>query len=200
MPVMDGLEATGAIRARERRTGKHVPIVAMTAHALKGDRERCLEAGMDEYLSKPVRPGNLFRVMEAVLARSSGPARPCDAAFEPGFDLAAALDAVGGDRELLKAIAEAALDASPRTLAKIREAVASGDGEKLQIVAHRLKGDIRWLGETEAAKHALALEEMGRRRDLKNAESTLIALESEMTRIISVLYDCLQARDLSQKT
>jgi CheY-like chemotaxis protein len=71
MPEMGGLEATRSIRERERRTGGHIPIVAMTANAMKGDRERCLESGMDDYVSKPVLPEEMFRVMEAQLVAAS---------------------------------------------------------------------------------------------------------------------------------
>ena len=67
MPEMDGLEATAVIRVKERQAGKHVPIIAMTAHAMKGDRERCLEAGMDDYVSKPIRAQKLFETLESVL-------------------------------------------------------------------------------------------------------------------------------------
>ena len=68
MPTMNGLEATAAIRSLEKQTGRHVPIVAMTAHAIKGDRERCLEAGMDEYVSKPIRSRQLFETLASVLS------------------------------------------------------------------------------------------------------------------------------------
>jgi CheY-like chemotaxis protein len=79
MPDMDGLEATAAIRRQEELTGDHVPIVAMTAHALKGDQERCLAAGMDAYVSKPIRQDELYAVIESTLervARANSPARP----------------------------------------------------------------------------------------------------------------------------
>jgi CheY-like chemotaxis protein len=71
MPEMDGLEATAVIRVKERQTGEHIPIIAMTAHAMKGDRERCLEAGMDDYVSKPIRVKQLFETLESVLQRHS---------------------------------------------------------------------------------------------------------------------------------
>jgi CheY-like chemotaxis protein len=78
MPEMDGFEATAAIRAKESRTGSHVPIIAMTAHALKGDRERCLKAGMDDYVAKPIRAQQLFDTIETVVAGSGTPKSPPD--------------------------------------------------------------------------------------------------------------------------
>jgi len=73
MPGMDGFEATAAIREREKRSGRHVPILAMTAHAMKGDRERCLEAGMDDYIAKPISPSQLFAKIEALMAKPAAP-------------------------------------------------------------------------------------------------------------------------------
>jgi CheY-like chemotaxis protein len=72
MPEMDGFEATSAIREREKHTGAHIPIIALTAHAMKGDMERCLAAGMDGYLSKPIRPQDLDEILETYLARRTG--------------------------------------------------------------------------------------------------------------------------------
>ena len=77
MPEMDGLEATAAIRAKERNTSRHVPIIAMTAHAMRGDRERCLDQGMDGYISKPIVPRELLESIEAAIrARESTAASP----------------------------------------------------------------------------------------------------------------------------
>jgi len=106
MPEMDGFEATAAIREREKKTGHHLPILAMTAHAMQGDRERCLEAGMDGYVSKPVRPKELFEAIEAVMAGAQGPDGdpPEEKMREEVLDRAALMDRVGGDAGLLREI------------------------------------------------------------------------------------------------
>ena len=123
MPEMDGLEATAAIRQQEQDTGRHVPIIAMTAHAMKGDRERCLEAGMDGYVSKPLQPSELFEVIENLASHGNGrreserPATPPVASLEcrlslressvwQSFDHAAALRSTSGDRALLTEVIE----------------------------------------------------------------------------------------------
>ena len=115
MPEMDGFEATKLIRDKEKADGSHVPIVAMTAHAMKGDRERCLAAGMDDYISKPIREAALFSVIEnlanglqrirtrqsIILSRKA--TRPI---AQDVFDLSEAMKTVNGDKELLKEIAD----------------------------------------------------------------------------------------------
>src|SRR5262249_43480028 len=127
MPEMDGLEATSIIRAHERQTGRHLPILAMTAHAMKGDREQCLEAGMDGYLSKPIAPAELRKAV-AALGRSGGakgearetsadssvaprPPAPSSVAQQKfqAVDREVALASVGGDKELLHALIQSVL-------------------------------------------------------------------------------------------
>ncbi len=147
MPEMDGMEATAVIRAHEARTGAHVPIIAMTAHAMKGDRERCLAAGMDDYVSKPIRAQQLFDALERVLLRAknaggantaqsgannaqsgdnTAPAGTCQA-----VDFSAALEALEGDRHLLGEIVQTFLSECPQMLAEIQEAIDKGDADLL---------------------------------------------------------------------
>ena len=99
MPEMGGLEATALIRRKEKARGRHTPIVALTAHALKGDRERCLEAGMDDYLSKPIRTEELFRVLDAAGGCQPACRGPTDE--EEVLDRNDMEQRVGGDREIL---------------------------------------------------------------------------------------------------
>ncbi len=194
MPEMDGLEATGTIRAKEKQTGRRVPIIAMTAHAMKGDRQRCLQAGMDEYLAKPIRSKRLFEAIEAVLGTSGqsdlGPdRRPPE---EEVLDWSEALHTVKEDRELLKVVVEAFLDESPRLVSAIRQALADADPAALRIAAHTLKGSMRCFGGTGAYEHAFRLEKMGQGGNLENAEAAFADLEAEMARLVPALLDYVQ--------
>jgi CheY-like chemotaxis protein len=136
MPDMDGFEATATIRAREAATGGHTPIIAMTAHSLKGDRERCLEAGMDAYVSKPLHPQQLFEALASVVPQVSNAegavstATAADAAKT--FNRAAALKRVDGDVELMKELVGLFLGECPQWLGEIREALSCRDATKLQ--------------------------------------------------------------------
>ena len=193
MPEMDGFDATATIRAREKHSGKHLPIIAMTAHAMKGDRQRCLQAGMDEYIAKPIRAKQLFQVITALLERFIGPneqsrGAPADGEEET-FDFSEALRTVRGDRELLKEIAEAFLKESPRLMTEIRQAVSAGDAAALRVAVHTLKSSMRYFGAGRAFEQAYQLEKMGRMGDLGNAESPLHALEGEIARLTPVLLN-----------
>jgi CheY-like chemotaxis protein/HPt (histidine-containing phosphotransfer) domain-containing protein len=183
MPEMDGLAATAAIREQEKNTGRHLPIFAMTAHAMKGDRERCLQAGMDGYLPKPVRFGDI----EQTLARfvSPGPTHePVEAADqEPSagcWDKAEALKRIAGDEELLQDLCRIFLDESPTLIEKLRRAVAEANPEAVARAAHSLKGEASCLAAANASRLARQLEEMGRGHDLSHAAETLALLEHEV--------------------
>src|SRR6185437_11761108 len=132
MPFMGGIEATTAIRQGEQSTRNHIPIIAMTAHAMKGDRENCLAAGMDGYVSKPLRPEELFVALEGLANGTEAEANGATAAPPPSasdaLDRSAALRRAGGDEELLRELAGLCLDECPKLLAEIRGAVARRDG------------------------------------------------------------------------
>ncbi len=126
MPEMDGLEATAAIRERERATGGHLPIVALTAHAMKGDAERCLEAGMDAYLAKPLQPRELAAAIEGVLGGAPSPAPEPPPATPAFVDLERLLERVGGDRKALVELVRIFRADSPKQVARIRKAIEAG--------------------------------------------------------------------------
>jgi len=193
MPEMDGLEATAAIRARQARSGRHVPIIAMTAHAMKGDRERCLAAGMDDYISKPIRAAQLVATIERVLAsaRDEGPSSPA-APEPPALDWGEALAAVGGDRALLRSVIECVLEEAPRLMDDMAKALATRDGQALRIAAHTLKGSVRCFGETRVFELAFQLETQGHRGDLTQAEPVFAALADEFHRLAERLREFLQ--------
>ena len=159
MPEMDGFEATVAIRAAERATGRHLPIVAMTAWAMKGDRERCLAAGMDGYVAKPIDATELY----ATLEQAAAPAPPAEAAPPAAlvFDADAALRRVRGNAELLRKLARRFLATASERLADISRAAARRDGPGLHAAAHSLKGTAGTFGGTIVCEIAERLETMG---------------------------------------
>jgi len=195
MPEMDGLEATGKIRECEQGSARHVPIVAMTAHAMKGDRELCLAAGMDDYISKPIQVTELERVLTRF--RSTSRAKtiiPGDAFDGPpisAFDRETALTQLDGDEALLAEIARLFLDDAPRSLAALREAIDQGDALTLQRQAHALKGSAGYLGLRSMSTAALALEVMGKNGELTAAGDALQALALAFDQIKPSLVGCL---------
>lgn len=205
MPVMDGFEATAAIRQRERVAGGHVPIIALTAHAMKGYREQCLAGGMDDYVSKPIRGQELFSVLERVVphvvaegsaaetnqsnAGSLGaaePARP-DISGHPPFNVATALSRVDHDRTILRDLVDAYQQDAPRLMTELARAVQAGDAGQVKYHAHTLKGLVAIFAAEPAQQLALQLEIMGKNNDLSQAASTFAALQQEIARLTPAL-------------
>jgi CheY-like chemotaxis protein len=184
MPEMDGLEATTAVRQREKSTGAHLPIVAMTAHAMKGDREQCLAAGMDGYIAKPLNPEEFFAVLEGLVPASGPPSSP-----RPGFDGAKLLSRVNGDSELLAELVGLFLGECPSLMEQVRAAVAARDSARLRAAAHALKGSVSNFDATAAYDAAARLEQIGRAQDWDGAETSLAALETAMADLRSALAD-----------
>ena len=191
MPEMDGLEATATIRQKEKQTGAHIPIVAMTAHAMKGDRERCLAAGMDQYITKPIRAKRLLETIgRAIGVQAETP--PTAELPTSGADVlnwSEALHTVGGDHDLLRGVVEAFLEETPRLTREIGRAVAGGDCEALRVASHALKGAVRYLGAGRVFENAWKLEKMGHDRNLLGAEPILAEIEVDMARLMPVLLD-----------
>ena len=190
MPEMDGFEATTIIRARERDNGGHVPIVAMTAHAMKGDREQCLEVGMDGYVSKPLQPSDLFEAVESLAGTSAGESSmtaPSTNGSPPAFDRDVALKHVGGDREVLREIIGIFFRECPGWLTQIREGVAKGDAKVVQRAAHTLKGSVSTFGPSEARDLAQQLETLGKDQNLAGANEIALQLERSIHELRPVL-------------
>jgi two-component system, sensor histidine kinase and response regulator len=181
MPEMNGFDATGAIREREKSSGSHVPIIAMTAHAMTGDKERCLEAGMDGYISKPVSSQELFATIEKFTGEVIG----VDAASQrrPGVDHAKLMERMGGDKELLGELASIFSEESPKLLGRIREAIANNQFDVLQKEAHTLKGSVGNFEARQAMEAAFRLEQMGRSENLVGAREALADLEKELANV-----------------
>jgi len=178
MPEMDGMAATAAIRENEKVKGAtHLPIFAMTAHAMKGDRERCLASGMDGYLTKPVRFSDIEQTLSNTVRSPMTPAKP--AVPKASWDKTGALNRIGGDTQLLQELCQIFLEESPKLLQKLRQAVAAGDADGVMRAAHSLKGESSYLGAGATSQAARQLEEMGRSNDLSRAGETLGVLERE---------------------
>jgi two-component system sensor histidine kinase/response regulator len=185
MPEMDGLECTATIREREKATGVHMPIVAMTAHAMKGDRERCLDAGMDAYVSKPVRAGDLFETIEAIVpaAARRGVGMPGDKDSSQVIDWEEAFNHFEGDVELMKEIADLFLEESPLLMDKMKDALSRGDCHALERAAHTVKGSVGNFVAKPAFQAAQRLEQIGRDGNMGEAREAYRALDEELERL-----------------
>jgi CheY-like chemotaxis protein/HPt (histidine-containing phosphotransfer) domain-containing protein len=184
MPEMNGFEATAAIRQEEQTTGRHIPIIAMTAHAMKGDKERCLTAGMDAYVSKPITPDELFR---AVAKIAPAPGRAIAEPDDGIVDRSAILAQVDGDLELLAELVDLFLDTYPSLLGEIRQGIRDQVPSRVSEAAHSLKGALGNFWPTAGMDLVLTLELMGRDGNLSRAEEKLRELEVDMGRIRSAL-------------
>jgi len=194
MPEMDGMEATAAIRAQEKRLGTHLPIIAVTAHAMKTDRERCLDAGMDGYVSKPIRLESILSELARLVpqaepkdAKPASDAKPPDSAAV--FDSAALLERVENDMRLLCDMIELFNDESLRQITAIREALDKGDAEIVRRAAHTLKGTCGNLAAPRAAAAAFELEKAMAAGDLSHAAEIFANVELEIDRVRPILEE-----------
>jgi len=191
MPEMGGFEATDHIRQREKISGTRTPIIAMTAHAMKGDRERCLAAGMDGYVAKPVKVDELLAQMEAhvTMGREAGVAVVPDSnsGGRKILDQETLLANVAGDRELLGELQGIFAAEYPKLLAEIHSAIADGSAIRLQAAAHQLKGMVSNFGCKPAWNHAQNLETLGQNGSTKGAEESVEGLEASLKELSRAL-------------
>jgi PAS domain S-box-containing protein len=194
MPGMDGIETTRAIRARERGVARRTPIIAFTAHAMKEDRERCLAAGMDAYLAKPVETAELIETLARVTAlpggkagegpvtgRAAAPAEPAGVIEDP--HVAALLRIVGGDEKLLREVVRVFLEDGPAKLSALNVALDARDSNALAVAAHGLKGSAAAIGARAATDAAAHLEALARARNLAEADVAAAQVREEISRV-----------------
>ena len=194
MPEMDGFEATRRIRANPQ--WRDLPIVAMTAHAMKGDRERCLEAGMDDYLTKPLRAADLQQIVEKWVsplrtndsAVRRQPYRPTEiiettAPFENPLDLEQALEQLGGDHELLEEVLSTFADSIPDMVRELEAAVRAPDAAKVQATAHGLKGAASNICAEPTRATAQQLEQLGKDGKTETFDATFETLKGHIARL-----------------
>jgi two-component system, sensor histidine kinase and response regulator len=215
MPEMGGFEATAAIRRHERDVGGHTPIVAMTAHAMAGDRERCLAAGMDAYVSKPLRAEELLGTVDRVggqVAReepgrngsrvdethatgahpaTGTPGADVVSASGPLIDRGALLASVGGNETLLREVVSVFLADTPKQVALLDTAVRAHDAAAIASSAHALKGSAGLFSKAGAYDAARALEQAARKGDLTGVKVACEDVKREVARLEDALRSLL---------
>jgi two-component system, sensor histidine kinase and response regulator len=187
MPEMDGLQAAARIRERELGTGAHIPIIAAIAHAMKGDRERCLAAGMDGYIAKPINPSEFVKVIQLTVPAGTRlvpvpaepiPEGPSDAELLARFD---------GDSEVLKELAGIFLRECPRMLDEIRAALGAADSKALERAAHTLKGSVGNFAMPGPWETAQRLELLAKSGQLSGAQEIFHVLEQQIAQFNQIL-------------
>lgn len=195
MPQKDGYEVVREIRRRERSTGRHLPVVAITAHARDEDRKRCLQMGMDGFLVKPLDESALFDTIGR-LVRPGRP-RPIPETASPAvFDEKRALLRATGDRALVVELSELFLEDAPRTVGAIARRLAAGEFETVEREVHRLKGALLTLAADSAAEAALDLETVAKTADAGGCQAAFDRLQEELRRLQETLSSQLDVRTL----
>lgn len=192
MPIMNGMDATAAIRLHEQSTGTHIPIIAMTAHAMVGDKEQCLAGGMDSYVSKPLRAEELFTTLEQ-FAQSETSTPKTEPQPEPAmpleeiFDRGELLSLVDGDVSLLTELTDLFWESSPQLIAQMRAAAQDKDAHTLSYAIHTLKGSVGNFAAKRALTALAQVEKIGLQGDLEQALPAVELLEKELAHLREAL-------------
>jgi PAS domain S-box-containing protein len=181
MPEMDGFAALARIRESERGTKRRIPIIALTANAMKGDRERCLLSGFDDYIPKPIRFADLFAALERLIDTTSDPVNAAET--QPTLERDRILAHFEGDEAFARKTTEMFLRNCSRWLQDIRKAHEKNDARKLHMAAHSLKGAVAHFTDGPACQLALRVEQLAKKGDVATAAASLDALESALVRL-----------------
>ncbi|MDW8344831.1 MAG: response regulator [Verrucomicrobiae bacterium] len=187
MPRVDGFEATAIIREWEKQSGRHQYIIAMTAHAMAGDRERCLAAGMDDYISKPIDADRLIELVEQVPVGASNRDAAGLTEVNESFAFDEALEQMEEDRALFAEVVELFRQESPELVRRLKEAVDNKEAKAVEQAAHKLKSSVAIFGRSEAQQLVRELEERAAAGDLHDAAARLAKLEGALERLLSAL-------------
>jgi len=191
MPVMDGLEAVRRIRREEESAGGRIPVVAMTAHAMKGDRELCLAAGMDDYLAKPLDSKLLWEALCRMVPTKACGSTILEPAEDRILDRRKFAQRFEGDEELVQQLIEVFLEETPKLMNDVRQAMNQGRAEDLARAAHTVKGSLGYFETARALQAALQLEKLGREGDLQTAREAAARLENEVELVCAELRKIL---------
>ena len=188
MPVMDGFQATTAIRTRERGTGQRTPIIALTAHAMKGDQERCQGAGMDDYVSKPIQPEALLQAIEQAVPKiktetEEEVAVPNPETSDTPLDREMLLNRMRGNVKLLIDILELCPGELTKLLKELESGVSQMDAQVIQTAAHTLKGTLGNITATQAHETAIQLEDLARKNELGSMTELFQQLQNQVEHV-----------------
>jgi len=195
MPLIDGLQATIAIRSieeAEKRAWK-TPIIAMTAHAMHGDQQRCLDSGMDDYISKPVDVQEMVAKIEMLASRRVRARQSFSKGDDPMLDIDDSLRRMGGDRSLLVATAEFFQDDAPGLLDSLKESIEIGDAKSAERAIHSLKGLAANFGAAPVVNLAEVMEDSAKSKDLKSVRNGLPELETQLKKLHLCLSDLINS-------
>ncbi|QDT41678.1 Signal transduction histidine-protein kinase BarA [Gimesia alba] len=203
MPTMDGLQATAMIREQEEESGDHIPIIAMTAYAMRGDRDKCIAAGMDNYISKPIDAKKLLRLLERYAKEAQRkrtdseetkqqppvPRTQVDSGKQQSvIDMQAALQRTGDDVEILNDMVNYFFEDSSNLMQEALECADKGDAEETTRAAHSLKGLCANFNAYSATEAARVVEDIGLSGDLNHVSESLATLQQELTILTEALH------------
>jgi two-component system sensor histidine kinase/response regulator len=198
MPEMDGYETVRRLRLDSTdKCNRGIPVIAVTAHAMGGDRQKCIDAGMNDYLSKPIEPDQVARMLSKWLDRSDRPSHCGDAQHGPGpiFEETTLLARLSGDRALAKQIIAGFLSDAPKQLEDLRELIEHNDVSGIDVAAHRLKGAAATVGAPGLSDLGARLQRVGQNGGAPSAPELLKALEKEFERLRTELVRLGWAED-----